>query len=190
MPNLLQKFCADDTSNANETGLFHPAMIDDSLSYKCTTLSGSKKAMDHATVLFCSNMSGTDMWKLLVTGKRVKPQCLKGIGMDSLPVLYYANKNACITPEILLVLDSCAAHPHLDSRKNFQQKFLSPNTTSLVQTKDMGIIKNLEPSYHVELVNYILEAIQENLLTSSSTAKKVSARIELLKAVQFIVNSW
>jgi hypothetical protein len=119
-------------------------MTDGSLSYKHTTLSGSKKAMDRVTVLSCSSMSGTDKWKLLVIGKRAKPQCFKGIGMDSLPVLYYANKNVCITPEILLVLDNCAAHPHLHSLKNIQLKFLSPNTTSLVQPKDMGIIKKLE----------------------------------------------
>jgi hypothetical protein len=56
--------------------------------------------------------------------------------MDSLPVLYYANKNAWMTSEmkkkwlmswdmelqrksrkILLVLDNCAAHPHLDFEK-------------------------------------------------------------------------
>jgi hypothetical protein len=35
-----------------------------------------------------------------------------------------------------------------------------------------------------------LEAIQENLLISSSTAKEVSARIDLLQAIQFIPNSW
>jgi hypothetical protein len=39
------------------------------------------------------------------------------------------------------------------------------------------------------MVNYILEEIQENLLTSSSTAKRVSARIDLLQAVQFIADS-
>jgi hypothetical protein len=39
------------------------------------------------------------------------------------------------------------------------------------------------------LVNYILDAIQENRLTSS-TAKKVDARTDLLQAVEFIVNSW
>jgi hypothetical protein len=39
------------------------------------------------------------------------------------------------------------------------------------------------------LVNYILETIQENL-TSSSTAKKVSMRNDLLQAVPFIADSW
>jgi hypothetical protein len=82
-------------------------------------------------------MSGTDRWKLLVIGKGAKPQCFKGISMDSLPVLYYANKNAWMTSEIfkkllmcwdvqlqwklrkmLLVLENCAVHPHLESLKN------------------------------------------------------------------------
>jgi hypothetical protein len=40
------------------------------------------------------------------------------------------------------------------------------------------------------LVSYILEAIQENILTSTSRAKEVNARIDILKAVQFITDSW
>jgi hypothetical protein len=44
-------------------------------------------------------MSGTDKRKLLVIEKRARPQWFKGISMDSLPVLYYANKNAWMTPE-------------------------------------------------------------------------------------------
>jgi hypothetical protein len=41
-------------------------MSDGSLSYEQATLHGWKKAMDHVTVLHCSNMSGTDKRKLLV----------------------------------------------------------------------------------------------------------------------------
>jgi hypothetical protein len=44
--------------------------------------------------------------------------------------------------------------------------------------------------YLAKLANYILEAIQENLLASSSTDKQVRARIDLLQAVQFIADSW
>jgi hypothetical protein len=43
--------------------------------------------------------------------------------------------------EILLVLGNCAAHPHLESLKNNQLKFLSPNKTSLVQPRGMKIVK-------------------------------------------------
>jgi hypothetical protein len=45
LPNLPQKFCADDIYNADETGLFCCAMPDGFLSYKHATLSGSKTTM-------------------------------------------------------------------------------------------------------------------------------------------------
>jgi hypothetical protein len=79
-------------------------------------------------------MSGTDKWKLFVIGKRAKPQCSKGISMNSLPVLYYANKNAWMkydeilkkslmnwnvelkrkSKKILQVRDNYVARPYLD----------------------------------------------------------------------------
>jgi hypothetical protein len=37
---------------------------------------------------------------------------------------------------------------------------------------DMGIIKNLKMMYRGKLVNHILEAIEENLLTSFSQSRK------------------
>jgi hypothetical protein len=90
---------------------------------------------------------------------------------------------------ISLVLDNCAANLHIDSLKNIQMEFLSPNTTSLVQPMGMGTIKNVKTLYRTKLVNYILEETEENLPTSSSTAN-ISARIDLLQAVEFTANSW
>jgi hypothetical protein len=51
------------------------------------------------------------------------------------------------------------------------------------KTGYIPIINNLKTLYGAKLVNYILEAIQENLLTSSSTASEVNARIDLLQAL-------
>jgi hypothetical protein len=48
---------------------------------------------------------------------------------------------------------------------------------------DMGIIKNLKMMYRGKLANHILDAIEENLLTSFSTAKEVSSKVNLLQAV-------
>jgi hypothetical protein len=78
---------------------------------------------------------------------------------------------------------------HLDSLKNIQLEFLSPHTTFLVQPMDMGIMTNLRTLYCAELVNFILEAVQENSLSSSLTAKEVIIRIDLLQAVPFIADS-
>jgi hypothetical protein len=90
-------------------------------------------------------MSGTVKRKLLVIGKGANPLYFKGISMDSLSVLYYSNKNTWMASEILkkwlmswkvelqrksmkilLVLDNCAAHPHLVSLKNIQLDFSLP----------------------------------------------------------------
>lgn len=91
---------------------------------------------------------------------------------------------------ILLDPGSCAAHPHLDSLKSIQLEFLSLHITSQVQPMDMGVMTNLRTLYCAKLVNFILEAVQENSLMSSSAAKEVSVRIDLLQAVPFITDSW
>jgi hypothetical protein len=59
---------------------------------------------------------------------------------------------------------------------------------NIIHPMDMGIINNLKTLYHSKLVNYILEALQENLLTSS-TGKEVSAKTDVLQAVQLIASS-
>ena len=209
LPEIHEKFQADDIYNADETGLYYRATPDGSLSYSYAALSGSKKAMDRVTVLCCSNMSGTDKRKLVVIGKSAKPRCFKGLKMDSLPVVYRANRNAWMTSElftewlkdwdrelqqksrkVLLLLDNCAAHPRLDCLKNIQLEFLPPRTTALLQPMDMGIMKNLKTFYRARLINYVLESIEENLLTSSSTATEVSAKVNILQAITFLADSW
>jgi hypothetical protein len=72
--------------------------------------------------------------------------------------------------------------------KDIQLEFLPVNTTSLVQAMGMVIIKNLK-MYRGKLVNHILDAIEENLLTSFSTAKEVSSKVNL-QAVQSVADSW
>ncbi|KII62654.1 hypothetical protein RF11_04829 [Thelohanellus kitauei] len=123
-----------------------------SLCHTYISLFGYNKAMERITVLCCTNMSGTDKRKLLIIGKSARPRCFKGPRMEGLPVEYHANKKAWMTSEIfrnwltntkiLLIVDNCAAHPHLDNLQHIQLEFLPPNTTSLVQLMYMGVIKN------------------------------------------------
>jgi len=88
-----------------------------------------------------------------------------------------------------LVLDNCTAHPSI-SLKNIKLEFLPPNTTSLIQPLDMGVIQNLKIKYRATLVNYILEKIEDNLLEPKSTAIDISKKINILQAIQFISDSW
>ncbi|CAI6353251.1 unnamed protein product [Macrosiphum euphorbiae] len=126
-------------------------------------------------------MAGTDKKKLLIIGKSAKPRCFKNIKITNLPVSYLSNKNAWMTAEIftswlkdwdkelgkqsrtiLLIVDNAGPHPKLIDLKNITLEFLPPNTTSLVQPLDMGIIKNLKTHYRGLLVTYILKAIEDN----------------------------
>lgn len=208
LPQILAKFSLDDIYNADETGLYYRATPDGSLCFKHESIAGSKKGMDRITILCCVNASGTDKKKLLVIGKSKKPRCFQKIALQKLPVEYHANKNAWMTSAIFtdwlqrwdselnktkkaicLVLDNCTAHPNI-SLKNIKLEFLPPNTTSLIQPLDMGVIQNLKVKYRATLVNYILDKIEDNLLESKSTAIDISKKINILQAIQFISDSW
>jgi|UniRef100_A0A2S2PV40 hypothetical protein len=74
--------------------------------------------------------------------------------------------------------------------KNIKLEFLPPNTTSLIQPLDIGVIQNLKVKYRATLVNYILEKIEDNLFEPKSTAIDISKKINILQAIQLISDSW
>lgn len=185
LPEIMNEFSPENIYNADETGLYYRATPDGSLCFKKDNLAGSKKAMERVTVLCCTNMTGNDKKKLLVIGKSKRPRCFIELDIKRLPVEYHANSNAWMTSLIfldwlkrwdkelqrqsrliILILDNCAAHPYTETLKNITLEFLPPNTTSLTQPLDMGIIKNLKTKYRAKLVNFVLEKIEENLLDS------------------------
>ncbi|KAL4121508.1 hypothetical protein QTP88_014006 [Uroleucon formosanum] len=185
LPEILKKISPRDIYNADETGLFYRTTPDGSLCYKRETLEGSKNAMDRITVLCCCSMTGTDKKKLLIIGKSAKPRQIftswlkdwdKELGKQS--------------RKILLIVDNAGPHPKLIDLKNIALEFLPPNTTSLVQPLDMGVIKNLKTHYHGLLVTYILKAIEDNLVTPSTCAIDISSKINILQAIQFVADSW
>ena len=89
-----------------------------------------------------------------------------------------------------MLVDNCTAHPHVSTLKNIQLEFLPPNTNSLIQPMDQGIIKNLKTLYRNELVHVTLAYIEENFLNPSSSAIDVSSKISIIQAVSFAAKSW
>ena len=179
MLQILRKYTPNDIYIADETGLYYRATPDGSLCDAYEKLSGSKKAMDCVTVLCCVNMTGSDKTKLLVIGKSKKSRCFKHIDLDVLPVTYRTNKNAWMTSvlfqewilkwdgalmkerhKILLLVDNCTAHPALDA---------PANTTSLTDPMHQGVIKNLKTHYIKELLQMTIAAIEDSLVSTTST---------------------
>ena len=46
--------------------------------------------------------------------------------------------------KITLVIDNCPVHPSISNLTNVQIVFLPPNTTSILQTIDQGVIRSLK----------------------------------------------
>ena len=55
--------------------------------------------------------------------------------------------------KIVLIIGSCPAHPTVADLSNVKLIFLPPNTTSVSQPMDQGVIKCLRAFYRGRLVN-------------------------------------
>ena len=182
LPKLLEEFPETDIFNADETRFQ-------------SQLSGSKKALDRITVLICANMSGTEKKKLLVIGKSKNPRCFKRVDVGKLPVTYRWNTKAWLTGvifmewisewdrelreagrRILLLVDNCSAHPALDTLTNIYLEFLPPNTTSMIQPMDQGVIRNLKVNYRKQLISLTLSLTSRKACFSQLPQRQTSVQ--------------
>ena len=110
---------------------------------ECTA---TEKAKDRVTRLVCANMTGTEKCSLLTIGKYKKPRCFYGVSI--LPTEYEASPNAWMTAAlfetwlqkwnrlarhgrmIVLFIDNCTAHPHIEDLESIELIFPPPNMTS------------------------------------------------------------
>ena len=139
-------------------------MPDKTFEFKDVKCHGGKQSKDRLTALVCANMSGTDKLPMFVIGKSQNAPCFKNV--KSLPTEYVANKKAWMTSEIftnwlhqidkkmikkkrsiVMIVDNCPAHPHVKGLKSMKLVFLPPNTTSVTQPMDQGVIRNLKLHY-------------------------------------------
>lgn len=196
-PNLRRKFSDDEIFNA---GLFYKLMPDKILKFKGDNCSGGKLSKDRITVMVAANMSGTEKKKLLIIGKSQKPRCFKSV--KSLPVDYANNRKAWMTSElfekwlrdwdrdlvkkkkkILLLVDNCPAHPNVTDLKSITLAFLPPNTTSVLQPMDQGIIRSLKTNFRKNLVLKMINCLDANEDNSST-------KITVLDAILMVNDAW
>ena len=171
LPELLLTYKPEDIYNADEMGIYYRALPDGTVMEKSVEISGGKKMKDRVTALVACNMTGSDKRRLLVIVKSNDPHCFRGL--KNLPVIYRNNKNSWMTAEIftewlqtfisdmlrenrniMLLADNCSAHPQsaADRLSNIRLTFLPPNTTSIIQPCDQGIIRNLKTYYRAQIV--------------------------------------
>lgn len=202
LPEITRQYNPKDIYNADETGIYYRAIPNSTHVMKNESVSGSKKCKRKALV--CANMDGSDKRRLLIIGKSKEPRCFRG---KSPPVTYRANKNAWMTAEIftdwirefnremckkkrkvILLVDNCSAHPKesADCLNNVRLEFLPPNTTSVIQPCDQGIIRNVKGKYRSEVVKKIISDIDKETLTANDLVKQLT----LLDSVHLLNKAW
>ena len=92
--------------------------------------------------------------------------------------------------KVLLVGDNCAAHLKDSSNHlhNVKLVFLPPNTTSLIQPCDMGIIRSIKHNYRKNMVSRIISEIDD--AGSELSATTLAKAVTLLDAVHMLRSAW
>jgi hypothetical protein len=84
--------------------------------------------------------------------------------------------------KIALILDNCSSHPFI-TLSNIKLIFLPPNTTSVLQPMDMGVIHALKCKYRVKLAKKLLAILEIN-------PKPTVKDIGLYEALLILKQSW
>nr|XP_042897356.1 tigger transposable element-derived protein 6-like [Parasteatoda tepidariorum] len=82
---------------------------------------------------------------------------------------------------IIIFVDNCAAHSKENKYTNIKLQFLPPNSTSVLQPMDQGVIKVFKQHYKMRLVKRMLEGLE-----NTGELKKVN----MLEAIELIVSAW
>ena len=190
-----------DVYNVDETGLFFKSMCNKTFAFKGEACHGGKKSKDRVTVLLGANMDGSHKLKPVLIGKYKNPRCMKNTQRQDLPVFYENSKNAWMTTEIfgdflkrfdksvgkenrkvLLLLDNCSAHGKSNLRlENVRLHYLPPNTTSVIQPLDQGVIRSFKSYYHSRLAERSIVKIE---------AKSDFQKVDIMEAIDICHYAW
>lgn len=199
--------------NADESALFWKKMPDRTFTSQIDrTVPGYKASKDRITIMMCSNAKGTCIFKPLLINKFLNPRALKNIDKKTLPVYWDANSkgwmtavlfrkwfNDCFVPDVerylertnlsfkaLLLVDNASGHPSDLNHPNIKVVFLPPNTTSIIQPLDQGIIKCFKSYYMKRALSMLIDKVDGN---SEMTVSKVWKEFTIRDCINIIGDS-
>ena len=96
-------------------------------------------------------------------------------------------KCAAENHKILSFIDNAPSHPEsfIDCFANVKIVFFPMNTTSKLQTRDIGIIKYFKVFYRKQLLQHALARIKPG-----SKASNVVSSVDLLKSIGWVMDAW
>ena len=179
---------------------------------------GFKASKQRITILLGTNIVGHKL-KPMIIGKSEKPHCFKGVIVENLPVYYYySNKgwmtsyiwghytsfnlenelrNYCreknIAFKILLLCDNFSGHNQTFSvtSEHVTVLFLPPNTTSLIQPMDQGIIRMFKVNYtRISLQRMVHKIDSDPDTEDRDVVRKYWSSFNLKNAIHVMNEAW
>ena len=83
--------------------------------------------------------------------------------------------------KVAFIVDNCPAHPHVPDLTAIDLIFLPPNTTSVTQPMDQGVIRSLKAKYRAKVIRKYINAMESN---------KELPKITILDAMAMLEQSW
>ncbi|CAF0833929.1 unnamed protein product [Brachionus calyciflorus] len=125
--------------------------------------------------------------------------------IKKLPLYYRSNSKAWMTGEIFwefvdrfnkfnieqkrfsfLFVDNCAAHPTDFNFSNVKVAFLPPNTTSVLQPMDAGVIKCFKGHYRVKFTRKVISYLEKDNFSKVFRPTLVN----LFEALEMVCSAW
>jgi hypothetical protein len=200
----------------DETGFFWKRMPSRTfISVQEKTAPGFKASEVCLTLLLGGHASGDYKTKPLMVYHSENPQALKGYSKEHLPVVWLSNRKAWITAavfesyfsnelrrelkaycerinvpfKILLLLDNAPGHPPsiADIDEKINVMFLPPNTKSLIQPMDQGVIATFKSCY---LWRTFIQMVKATAGEDKISVKDFWKNFNIKKAIDNIGDAW
>ncbi|XP_059570207.1 tigger transposable element-derived protein 1-like isoform X1 [Alligator mississippiensis] len=212
---MVQGYSPHQVFNASELGLFWKKMpIKTFTTLDQKAAPRVKPSKDRLVLMFCANASGNLALRPLLVYRAQQPRVLKNTTMERLPVVWKWNKKAGMTAAIfedwfvnefiptvksylskkklaqkaILLVDNAACH--LESVNtfdvNFQVVFLPPNTASILQPMDQGIITQFKRLYTRKLLSHLVVATKGDMENIRRSWKEFTIK----NAIHLIDEAW
>ena len=197
LPTILSNYSLSDVYNADKFGLFYQALPTKTMHFEKEKCVGGKFSKQRLTGLAAGNALGQKL-PMFIIGKAKKPRCFKNL--KHLPCRYRGQKKSWMDSDlfedwvreqaktferqnrkVLLIVDNCPAHPKIGGLKAIELCFLPPNTTSITQPMDQGVIRSLKAKYRSRITHRIIEAIDVN---------KSIPNVNVLDAMKMVTVCW
>jgi hypothetical protein len=202
----IAQYEAGDVYNMDETGYRWRTTPDVSLTTE--TASGRKKDKSRITAVLCSNATGLDRVPIWYIGKAARPSAFRTAriqALDALGARWRYNPTAWMDQKIMIEwlhwFDSRVGRPVLLLMDNFSAheaavkaiddagglrfttvKWLPPNSTSIHQPLDQGIIQNWKA--------YVRRSFIRFMASSFDSGRNPVKEMNVLRAIRWGIEAW